>query len=132
VKLRPDRDDDMVITGKRHDFVCDYEIGFDDDGRIHAVDAVYAARCGWNADLSGPVTDRALFHMDNCYFYPAVRGRSSRCAPYGLQHRLSRLRRAARHGRGRALHRGGRLRDRARPAGGAQAQPSMASAEIAT
>jgi xanthine dehydrogenase large subunit len=73
VKLRPDRDDDMVITGKRHDFVVDYEIGFDDEGMIHAVDAVYAARCGWNADLSGPVTDRALFHMDNCYFYPAVR-----------------------------------------------------------
>ena len=76
VKLRPDRDDDMAITGKRHDFVCDYEIGFDEDGRIHALDAVYAARCGWNADLSGPVTDRALFHMDNCYFYPAVRARS--------------------------------------------------------
>lgn len=76
VKLRPDRDDDMMITGKRHDFVCDYEIGFDGEGRIHAVDAVYAARCGWNADLSGPVTDRALFHMDNCYFYPAVRARS--------------------------------------------------------
>ena len=76
VKLRPDRDDDMVITGKRHDFVVDYEIGFDDEGRIHAVDAVYAARCGWNADLSGPVTDRALFHMDNCYFYPAVRALS--------------------------------------------------------
>lgn len=76
VKLRPDRDDDMVITGKRHDFVVDYEIGFDDEGRIHAIDAVYAARCGWNADLSGPVTDRALFHMDNCYFYPAVRARS--------------------------------------------------------
>jgi xanthine dehydrogenase large subunit len=76
VKLRPDRDDDMIVTGKRHDFVVDYEIGFDDEGRIHAVDAVYAARCGWNADLSGPVTDRALFHMDNCYFYPAVRARS--------------------------------------------------------
>lgn len=76
VKLRPDRDDDMIITGKRHDFVCDYEIGFDDDGHILAVDAVYAARCGWNADLSGPVTDRALFHADNCYFYPAVRLRS--------------------------------------------------------
>lgn len=76
VKLRPDRDDDMVITGKRHDFVVDYELGFDDGGMIHAVDAVYAARCGWNADLSGPVTDRALFHMDNCYFYPAVRARS--------------------------------------------------------
>lgn len=76
VKLRPDRDDDMMITGKRHDFVVDYEIGFDEEGMIHAVDAVYAARCGWNADLSGPVTDRALFHMDNCYFYPAVRARS--------------------------------------------------------
>ncbi|WP_332692427.1 xanthine dehydrogenase molybdopterin binding subunit, partial [Bosea sp. (in: a-proteobacteria)] len=76
VKLRPDRDDDMMITGKRHDFVVDYEVGFDDEGHIHAVDAVYAARCGWNADLSGPVTDRALFHMDNCYFYPAVRARS--------------------------------------------------------
>jgi xanthine dehydrogenase large subunit len=76
VKLRPDRDDDMIVTGKRHDFVVDYEIGFDDEGCIHAVDAVYAARCGWNADLSGPVTDRALFHMDNCYFYPAVRARS--------------------------------------------------------
>lgn len=73
VKLRPDRDDDMIITGKRHDFICDYEIGFDDDGHILAVDTVYAARCGWNADLSGPVTDRALFHADNCYFYPAVR-----------------------------------------------------------
>jgi len=73
VKLRPDRDDDMVITGKRHDFIVDYEIGFDDGGRILAVDTVFGARCGWNADLSGPVTDRALFHTDNCYFYPAVR-----------------------------------------------------------
>jgi xanthine dehydrogenase large subunit len=76
VKFRPDRDDDMAITGKRHDFVVDYEIGFDDDGHILAVDAVFGARCGWNADLSGPVTDRALFHADNCYFYPAVRARS--------------------------------------------------------
>ena len=73
VKIRPDRDDDMVATGKRHDFVVDYAVGFDDEGRIHAVDATYAARCGWSADLSGPVTDRALFHADNCYFYPAVR-----------------------------------------------------------
>ncbi len=73
-KLRLDRDDDMMITGKRHDFRVDYRLGFDDKGHIHAVDAVYAARCGWSADLSGPVTDRALFHMDNAYFYPAVRG----------------------------------------------------------
>ncbi|WP_081162181.1 xanthine dehydrogenase molybdopterin binding subunit [Ensifer aridi] len=76
VKVRPDRDDDMTATGKRHDFHVDYKIGFDDDGRIEAVDAVFAARCGFSADLSGPVTDRALFHADNCYFYPNVRLRS--------------------------------------------------------
>jgi len=73
VKLRPDRDDDMAATGKRHDFLIDYDVGFDDDGRIAAVSAIYAARCGASADLSGPVTDRALFHADNCYFYPHVR-----------------------------------------------------------
>ncbi len=73
VKIRPDRDDDMIITGKRHDFVVDYDIGFDDSGVIHAVDASFAARCGFSSDLSGPVTDRALFHADNCYFYKDVR-----------------------------------------------------------
>ncbi|MBR0932721.1 xanthine dehydrogenase molybdopterin binding subunit [Bradyrhizobium jicamae] len=72
-KIRPDRDDDMVMTGKRHDFTMDYDLGFDDDGRIQGVDMTFAAKCGWSADLSGPVTDRALFHADNCYFYPAVR-----------------------------------------------------------
>jgi xanthine dehydrogenase large subunit len=73
VKLRPDRDDDMVATGKRHDFLNEYEIGFDDEGRVLAVEGTFAARCGFSADLSGPVTDRALFHADNAYFYPAVR-----------------------------------------------------------
>jgi xanthine dehydrogenase large subunit len=73
VKLRPDRDDDMIATGKRHDFLNEYEVGFDDDGRILAVDGVFAARCGFSADLSGAVTDRALFHADNAYYYPAVR-----------------------------------------------------------
>ncbi|MSU89365.1 xanthine dehydrogenase molybdopterin binding subunit [Rhodobacteraceae bacterium 2CG4] len=73
VKIRPDRDQDMTATGKRHDFVVDYDIGFDEAGRIHAVDASFAARCGFSADLSGPVTDRALFHADNAYFYPNVR-----------------------------------------------------------
>jgi xanthine dehydrogenase large subunit len=73
VKLRPDRDDDMIATGKRHDFRVKYKVGFNDDGVIEAVDAAYAARCGFSADLSGPVTDRALFHADNCYFYPNVR-----------------------------------------------------------
>ncbi|WP_394690352.1 xanthine dehydrogenase molybdopterin binding subunit [Hoeflea sp.] len=73
VKIRPDRDDDMIITGKRHDFVADYDVGYDENGRILAVDASFAARCGFSSDLSGPVTDRALFHADNCYFYPDVR-----------------------------------------------------------
>ena len=73
VKIRPDRDDDMVITGKRHDFVVDYDVGYDDCGVIHALDASFAARCGFSSDLSGPVTDRALFHADNCYFYENVR-----------------------------------------------------------
>jgi xanthine dehydrogenase large subunit len=76
VKIRPDRDDDMTATGKRHDFHVGYKVGFDDDGRIEAVDATFSARCGFSADLSGPVTDRALFHADNCYFYPHVRLRS--------------------------------------------------------
>jgi len=73
VKIRPDRDDDMTITGKRHDFHVDYDVGYDDTGRIHAVDATFAARCGYSSDLSGPVTDRALFHADNCYYFEDVR-----------------------------------------------------------
>ncbi|WP_170429280.1 xanthine dehydrogenase molybdopterin binding subunit [Ruegeria arenilitoris] len=73
VKIRPDRDQDMTATGKRHDFVIDYDVAFDDDGRIQAVEGSFAARCGFSADLSGPVTDRALFHADNAYFYPNVR-----------------------------------------------------------
>ncbi|MCO6391854.1 xanthine dehydrogenase molybdopterin binding subunit [Aliihoeflea aestuarii] len=77
VKIRPDRDDDMIATGKRHDFIIDYEVGFDDDGRIAGVDFLYGARCGFSSDLSGPVTDRALFHCDNSYFYPAVKARSA-------------------------------------------------------
>ncbi|KPP84282.1 MAG: xanthine dehydrogenase, molybdopterin binding subunit [Rhodobacteraceae bacterium HLUCCO07] len=76
VKIRPDRDQDMIATGKRHDFVADYEVGFDGEGRIEAVEGFFAARCGFSADLSGPVTDRALFHADNAYFYPHVRLRS--------------------------------------------------------
>ncbi|MEO0497424.1 MAG: xanthine dehydrogenase molybdopterin binding subunit, partial [Pseudomonadota bacterium] len=76
VKIRPDRDDDMTSTGKRHDFVADYSVAYDDEGVIEAVDGTFAARCGFSADLSGPVTDRALFHADNCYFYPSVELRS--------------------------------------------------------
>jgi xanthine dehydrogenase large subunit len=53
--------------------VIDYDVAFDEAGRILAVEGDFAARCGFSADLSGPVTDRALFHADNAYFYPHVR-----------------------------------------------------------
>lgn len=72
VKIRPDRDDDMIATGKRHDFLVEYDVGFDDAGVISGVQANFAARCGNSADLSGPVTDRALFHADNCYYFDNV------------------------------------------------------------
>jgi len=73
VKVRLDRDDDMIMTGKRHDFRVDYEAGFSRDGAIRAVDVTLAARCGHSADLSLGVVDRAMFHADNAYFYPATR-----------------------------------------------------------
>ena len=78
-KLRLDRDDDMIMTGKRHDFVIDYDVGFDDTGLIHGIDFEFAARCGMSADLSGPVNDRAMFHCDNAYFLENVRIVSHRC-----------------------------------------------------
>ena len=78
-KLRLDRDDDMIMTGKRHDFVIDYDVGFDGDGRILGIDFEFAARCGMSADLSGPVNDRAMFHCDNAYFLENVRIVSHRC-----------------------------------------------------
>jgi xanthine dehydrogenase large subunit len=72
-RIRLDRDDDMAMTGKRHDFVAEYDVGFDGDGRILALDLSLAARCGHSFDLSGAVVDRALFHADNAYFLPEVR-----------------------------------------------------------
>ena len=79
VKLRVDRDDDMMITGKRHDFITEYEAGFDDDGRILGVDFVLAGRCGYSADLSGSINDRAMLHSDNCYYLENVSILSFRC-----------------------------------------------------
>ncbi|MFS8047248.1 xanthine dehydrogenase molybdopterin binding subunit [Rhizobium sp. BR 314] len=77
VKIRLDRDEDMAATGKRHDFAIDYDVGFDDEGRILAVDYTFALRAGFSADLSGPVGDRALFHCDNAYFFPHVHAKSA-------------------------------------------------------
>ena len=77
-RMRYDRDDDMTITGKRHDFRIQYRVGFDDEGRIEAVDFLQLARCGWAQDLSLPVADRAMLHADNAYDLPHVRIESHR------------------------------------------------------
>ena len=77
-KMRYDRDDDMVITGKRHDFRIDYVAGFDDTGRITGVEFVHYARCGWAQDLSLPVADRAMLHADNAYLLENARIESHR------------------------------------------------------
>ncbi|MFK7746244.1 MAG: xanthine dehydrogenase molybdopterin binding subunit [Roseobacter sp.] len=77
-KMRYDRDDDMIITGKRHEFRIDYTVGYDDRGRIEAIDFTHLVRCGWAQDLSLPVADRAMLHADNAYFLPAVRITSHR------------------------------------------------------
>jgi xanthine dehydrogenase large subunit len=79
VKLRLDRDDDMLLTGKRHDFRIDYDVGFDENGRIQAIVFEQAARCGFSPDLSAPIADRAMFHADNAYYLPNVRISSHRC-----------------------------------------------------
>jgi xanthine dehydrogenase large subunit len=79
VKLRLDRDDDFMVTGKRHPFAYDYEVGYDDDGRVTGLKLMLAANCGWSADLSGPVADRAVFHVDNAYFLGDVEIVSYRC-----------------------------------------------------
>jgi xanthine dehydrogenase large subunit len=72
-KCRLDRDEDMMLTGKRHDFRVDYTAGFDAKGRVTAVDVDFLARCGYSADLSNAICDRTMFHADNAYFYPAAR-----------------------------------------------------------
>jgi xanthine dehydrogenase large subunit len=79
VKLRMDRDADMVMTGKRHDFLIEYDAGFDNDGRITALQLMLASRCGYSADLSGPVNDRAMCHVDNAYFLEHLHLVSHRC-----------------------------------------------------
>ena len=70
VKLRLDRDDDMIMTGKRHDFVIRYDVGFDDQGRVLGIRFEQATRGGYSTDLTTAIADRAMFHADNCYWLP--------------------------------------------------------------
>ncbi len=78
VKMRLDRDDDMKMTGKRHDFKSKWSVGLDADGRLNAVQMTHVSRCGFSADLSLGVNDRAMFHSDNAYYYPSVEINSRR------------------------------------------------------
>ena len=86
VKLRLDRDDDFLITGKRHPFAYEYRAGFDASGRLTALKLQMAANCGFSADLSGPVADRAVFHCDNAYYLSDVEIASYRCKTHCQSH----------------------------------------------
>lgn len=79
IKYRLSRADDMVQTGKRHDFYNTYDIGFDDDGVIRGADIMVAGRCGYSPDLSDAIVDRAMFHADNGYFLDQARVVGHRC-----------------------------------------------------
>jgi xanthine dehydrogenase large subunit len=78
-KFRLERDDDMIMTGKRHDFLIDYEVGFDRQGRILGIEFMQACRGGCSADLTGAIADRAMFHADNAYYLDQVVITSHRC-----------------------------------------------------
>ncbi|WP_431298312.1 xanthine dehydrogenase molybdopterin binding subunit [Tabrizicola sp. BL-A-41-H6] len=77
-RMRYDRDDDMVITGKRHDLRINYRAGVDSVGRVLGLEFQHLFRCGWSQDLSLPVADRAMLHADNCYHLPHIRIESHR------------------------------------------------------
>ena len=79
VSMRLDRQDDMVVTGKRHEFANRYEVGVDDSGKITGVDMQLAGLCGYSPDLSDAIVDRAMFHCDNAYYYPAAQIAGHRC-----------------------------------------------------
>jgi xanthine dehydrogenase large subunit len=79
IKLRADRDDDMIITGKRHDFYYKYEVGFNDQGKILGLKVMLASRCGISPDLSKAINDRAIYHIDNAYYIPNIDLISYRC-----------------------------------------------------
>jgi xanthine dehydrogenase large subunit len=86
VKLRLDRDADMLITGKRHPFELDYDVGFDDRGLVRGIRLTLTSNCGRSVDLSDAVNGRALFHADNCYYLSDVEIVSHRCKTHQPSH----------------------------------------------
>ncbi len=122
-KLRLDRDDDMTMTGKRHDFRVDYAAGVSRDGGLRSVDATLSARCGYSEDLSLGVVDRTMFPRRQRLLLPGVQDHDAPHAhQHRVQHRVPRLRRPAGDAV-RGAHDGSHcLRHRARPARRAQGQ----------
>ena len=103
VRVRVNRDLDMMLTGKRHPFLAKFKVGYNSDGDLLAAKIDLISNGGWSLDLSMPVTDRAVFHLDNAYFIPAVEfQRAGGENESGVEHGVPRVRRAARH----AGHRG--------------------------
>jgi xanthine dehydrogenase large subunit len=78
-KMRLPRVDDMMMTGKRHPFYVEYDVGFDDNGRLHGIDLMLAGNCGYSPDLSGSIVDRAMFHSDNAYYLGDATVTGHRC-----------------------------------------------------
>ena len=111
VRVQLDRDVDMAATGKRHPFYGEYEVGFDGEGRLTAARARLVSDGGWALDLSESILDRALFHLDNCYYIPAVEfvgqvGKTNNCShtayrgfggPQGMVYIEEMMDRVARH-----------------------------------
>jgi xanthine dehydrogenase large subunit len=73
VRVRLTRQQDMTMSGKRHGFHASWKVGFDDDGRLQALEATLTSDGGWSLDLSEPVLSRALCHIENAYWIPHVR-----------------------------------------------------------
>jgi xanthine dehydrogenase large subunit len=78
-KMRMPRVEDMQITGKRHPFYVEYDVGFDDNGLLHGIEIELAGNCGYSPDLSGSIVDRAMFHSDNAYFLGNATINGHRC-----------------------------------------------------
>jgi len=78
-KMRLPRMEDMTMTGKRHPFYVEYDVGFDDDGRLHGIEIDLAGNCGYSPDLSGSIVDRAMFHSDNAYYLGDATINGHRC-----------------------------------------------------
>ncbi|KNC16770.1 xanthine dehydrogenase molybdopterin binding subunit [Pseudomonas sp. RIT-PI-a] len=78
-KIRLPRVEDMLMTGKRHPFYIEYDVGFDDNGRLQGIDLDLAGNCGYSPDLSASIVDRAMFHADNAYYLGDATINGHRC-----------------------------------------------------